>query len=151
LNAIVIAYLGVQAGRALVFHKQNKSLHLMLWISWAFLSFVGYAITSLWIPVNKNLWTTSYTLLTSSSAFLLQAFFYYTVDVKGWWSGSPFSYLGKNSLLIYICHVLFSKMLPVYFVEAHTHLSQMLMNLWGSIVWTLFAIYLYSINTFLNL
>jgi heparan-alpha-glucosaminide N-acetyltransferase len=150
-NAIVLTYTGVQAGRALIFHKDNKPRHLIIWISWSFICLFGYAVANQWAPVNKNLWTFSFTLITSSSSFFLLALFYYIIDVKMWWSGRPFTFLGKNSLLIYICHVLFSKMLPIYFVASHTHLSQLLMNIWGSIWWTLVSIYLYLNRRFVNL
>lgn len=52
------------------------------------------------IPINKNLWSLSYVLVTSSIAFLLLTILYVLIDVLAWWSGAPFRYAGKNSSLL---------------------------------------------------
>jgi predicted acyltransferase len=57
---------------------------------------------SLWFPINKNLWTSSYVLFTAGFALALLAFCYWTVDVRGWkkWA-QPFVWYGVNPLAIY--------------------------------------------------
>ena len=50
------------------------------------------------IPVNKNLWSLSYVLATTGTAFALMAVVYVVVDVKEWWSGAPFYQAGECSV-----------------------------------------------------
>jgi heparan-alpha-glucosaminide N-acetyltransferase len=155
-NSVILTYLGVQAGRAIIFYK--SSVHrLALWFVWSLVTIIIYfSLTQFdtnngFIPVNKNLWTFTYTLVTASSSFLIMVILYFIVDVKSLWNGNPFSFLGMNSILIYVCHAFFATTLPCQWVVSNTHLAQMLMDLWGSIFWTLVAIYLYAKNTFINL
>jgi heparan-alpha-glucosaminide N-acetyltransferase len=157
LNSIVLTYLGVRAGRIIIFDKNNKLNHIFHWLSWSLFCLVLFALlTGLdtengLIPVNKNLWTLTYTLITASSSFFMLSLFYYVIDVKQLWTGNPFYYLGTNSILIYICHCLFNKTLPCQFIVSNTHFSQVIMHLWGSIFWTLISFYLYIKNLIFNL
>ena len=155
LNSIALACLGSQAGRLIIFKDDRKKM-----ISWSILGSIYFllfaAITKFdlnesMIPVNKNLWTTSYILLTGASGFYLLVVFYYLIDVKKMWSGAPFVQLGQNSILIYICHVVFSNSFPAQWIASNTHLSQLFMDLWGSIFWTIVSIYLYKKKIFFSL
>lgn len=47
------------------------------------------------IPINKNLWSLSFVLVTSSIAFILLTALYVFIDVLAWWSGAPFRYAGN--------------------------------------------------------
>jgi predicted acyltransferase len=55
-------------------------------------------------PLNKNLWTSSFVLWTCGWGSLLLAFFYWTIDVRGWARGfgAFFAVIGMNSVLIYM-------------------------------------------------
>ncbi len=57
---------------------------------------------SVWLPINKNLWTGSYVLFTAGFALAVLAFCYWAVDVRGWrkWA-QPFVWYGVNPLAIY--------------------------------------------------
>jgi predicted acyltransferase len=63
-------------------------------------------------PINKNLWTSSYVLLTSGLSMLLLGFAYVAVDVRGsrWWT-PPFLAFGANSIFAYLCSELFPTIL----------------------------------------
>ena len=149
LNSILLTYIGCRAGRVFIIDSNNKFKHIFSWLFYSLLClFVFYLLTNFdlengLIPVNKNLWTLTYTLITGSSSFILQAIFYYLIDVKQLWTGNPFSYLGSNSILIYICHCLFNKTMPIQWLVSNTHFAQVLMHLWGAIFWTLFSIYFF--------
>ena len=65
------------------------------------------AVGGLWsfvFPLNKNLWTSSFVLWTCGWGSLLLAFFYWTIDVRGWLRafGAFFAVIGMNSVLIYL-------------------------------------------------
>ena len=54
-------------------------------------------------PINKNMWTSSFTLYAGGWSMLLFAVFYGIIDVAGYkaWC-KPFVWIGSNSILIYI-------------------------------------------------
>jgi predicted acyltransferase len=61
-------------------------------------------VWGIWLPINKNLWTSSYVLLTAGCAMVCLAICYRAVDVKlhrGWWSG-PLLIFGTNAIAAYV-------------------------------------------------
>ncbi|KAJ4441630.1 hypothetical protein ANN_11488, partial [Periplaneta americana] len=101
LLSVFQVFLGVQAGTTLSFHREWKD-RVIRWIAWGTAS--GAAGTLLcfaskeegWIPVNKNLWSLSFVLVTTCFAFYLLSACYLLIDVKRWWNGSPFFYPGQK-------------------------------------------------------
>lgn len=60
-------------------------------------------IWSHWLPLNKNLWSSSFTCLTAGLSFLLFALFFYIIDVRGIRRGTLFfQVIGLNSITIYL-------------------------------------------------
>lgn len=60
-------------------------------------------IWNLDFPINKNLWTSSFVLLTGGISMLLLSVFYYIIDVRQYKSWAFFlKVIGMNSILIYI-------------------------------------------------
>lgn len=67
---------------------------------------------SLWFPLNKALWTSSFVLFTGGWAALCLGACYWAVDVRGWRRGTePFEALGANAILAYVGHLLVLKFL----------------------------------------
>ncbi|MES1160750.1 MAG: DUF5009 domain-containing protein, partial [Bacteroidota bacterium] len=67
---------------------------------------ISLALALLWnldFPFNKNLWSSSFVLLTGGLSLLLLSLFYYVIDVLGCrrWTFF-FRVIGMNSILIYI-------------------------------------------------
>lgn len=64
---------------------------------------------SVWFPVNKPLWSSSFVLWTCGLATMLWALFYYMVDVRGWsrWGGF-FKVFGVNAITCYVASQLLS-------------------------------------------
>ena len=58
-------------------------------------------------PINKNLWTSSYTVLMSGLAAVCLAICLWIVDVKGWkgWA-RPFEWLGVNAIALFVLSTL---------------------------------------------
>nr|CAD7418822.1 unnamed protein product [Timema cristinae] len=102
LLSIFQVFLGVQAGTILGFHREWRD-RIYRWLTWGSLAGVIGAILCLaskdngWIPVNKNLWSLSFVMVTSCFAFFLLSALYYAIDVRQWWSGAPFYYPGKDT------------------------------------------------------
>ncbi|MBE0346583.1 hypothetical protein PPEP_a3843 [Pseudoalteromonas peptidolytica F12-50-A1] len=104
LPAIVNAIAGVFAGRAIAnAHTQGE------WKTVAILAGSGIVALALgWIwgmqfPVNKELWTSSFVLVTVGWSAILLAVFYAVVDILNFqrWA-YPFVIIGANSIIIYL-------------------------------------------------
>jgi predicted acyltransferase len=67
---------------------------------------LGMALGSAWgwvFPINKNLWTSSYVVLTAGAASLVLAVCLWMIDVQGWrrWARPLVTY-GLNPMIAYI-------------------------------------------------
>ena len=107
LPATVNVLFGALAGSWLLSALSEKEKIKKLLI--AGLIFVAVALLwSLVLPVNKYLWTGSYTLLTVGISFLLLLLFFWIIDVKGYrkWA-FPFIVIGLNPITIYVVQGIF--------------------------------------------
>jgi predicted acyltransferase len=67
-----------------------------------------------WLPINKNLWTSSYALFTSGLAFWALAACYWLADVVGWRRGlKPFEVFGVNAIAAYVLSGLLARMVTL--------------------------------------
>jgi len=147
LTSIATCFFGVQAGRILLMFNTPDS-KLRRWAFW------GTAICSVgviftegkiddgWIPINKNLWSVSFTFVTGGAGFIVFLIFYVIVDFIGMWSGAPFSFVGRNSILIYIGQQTLRNYFPFMFFTAQSHSSHALLmtsNSIGVISWIIIA------------
>jgi predicted acyltransferase len=68
-----------------------------------------------WLPINKNLWTSSYVLLTGGAASFVLAACLYIIDVRGWrrWA-HPFVVLGMNAIALFVVSGLIGKAFVVW-------------------------------------
>lgn len=64
---------------------------------------IGALVWNVDFPINKNLWSSSFVLLTGGLSLLLLSVFYFIIDVKGYkrWT-LFFRVIGMNSILIYM-------------------------------------------------
>ncbi|KAK9881463.1 hypothetical protein WA026_016348 [Henosepilachna vigintioctopunctata] len=160
LNSIFHTFIGVQAGVILLVHREH-SWRIIHWLSWAALTGIaggclcGFSIEDGLIPVNKNLWSLSFVLVTSSISFALLTFCYVLIDMKKWWGGEPFFYAGMNSILMYIGHEITSNRFPFAWkindYDTQTHFLYFFENVTATILWNLIAYYLYKIKYFFTI
>ena len=104
------------------------------------------------MPINKNLWTTSFALVTAGGGLIGLTVCYVLVDVTKIWSGAPLRYMGMNSILLYVGHDLLGTFFPFSYKTqstSHSHLLQM--HCIGVTSWILIAIYLYHKKFFLKI
>ena len=67
------------------------------------------ALWSIWFPVIKMLWTSTFVLAAAAYSLGLFAIFYYCIDVRGWTKGILFlQVIGMNSITIYLAQRIFS-------------------------------------------
>jgi predicted acyltransferase len=103
LPAIGTCMFGVFAGRLL----RAESFPMPTKTAWLFLG--GWAATLLglvmntWLPINKNLWTSSYAVFIAGLSATSFAAIYWIVDVQGWrrWS-RPFAIYGLNAIAVFV-------------------------------------------------
>lgn len=106
ITGVCTVLMGIFAG---IFLK-NKKYSQYSKVKWlALAGIISIVLGMLWnydFPFNKNLWSSSFVLLTGGISSLLLALFYYIIDVKGWqrWS-FPFRVIGMNSILAYMTPV----------------------------------------------
>lgn len=79
-------------------------------------SLAGAMILSIWIPINKSLWSASYVFYTAGWAMVVLAFLIYFIDVKGIEKPFfPFKALGMNPLAIFVFSGLLAISLSCFF------------------------------------
>lgn len=97
---------GVIAGYFLKNHPM-KAIKKVIWFGIIGTGMILLAL--LWnldFPINKNLWSSSFTLLTGGISLLAFALFYYIIDVKGVYKWSFFfRVIGMNSIFAYVSAV----------------------------------------------
>ncbi len=144
LTGILLCYLGVQAGHCFV-HSTRVRRVCAHWLMWSIicgcfglgLSYGGQSDS--WIPINKNLWSLTFVFTLASLAFMILTILYLLVDVRQWFTGAPFVWLGMNSIAIYMCHGLFAASFPVQIQVNNTHAKQLAVHLYGAFFWSLVA------------
>ncbi len=100
IPAVATCLLGVFAGEAIRGKQPRQVVHVLL--MGAAIGLTLGKLWAYWFPINKNLWTSSYTIFTAGFAMAVLAACSYLTDVRGWkkWA-RPFVWLGVNPLAIY--------------------------------------------------
>lgn len=102
IPAIATALFGALAGRFLVSARSPATKVMQLAFAGAALIALG-AAWGLVFPLNKNLWTSSFSVWCAGWSALLLAIFYLVIDVAGWRRGALFfEVIGANAILIYV-------------------------------------------------
>lgn len=99
--------LGVLAGEMLLFGQTPKVKCVTLYGYGAGLLVAGL-VWSVWLPIIKLLWTSSFVLVAGGISCLMMATFYLIIDVLGYrrWV-FPFTVIGMNALAVYMATILF--------------------------------------------
>lgn len=82
---------------------------------------LGY-FWSLWFPLNKNMWTSSYVLVAAGYSLALLTLCYWAIELQGWRKGWTWPWLvfGSNAIVAYMFSELFDSFLNVLAVPAGT-------------------------------
>jgi predicted acyltransferase len=91
---------------------------------------LGY-FWSIWFPINKKMWTSSYTLVAAGWSLAAFAVFYWAIEQKGWFRQGrskaviwPWLVFGSNAITAY----LISELLPGVLENIHFHWNGLRMN-----------------------
>ena len=113
----ILGYLSAERLRAVEKAENGHETAATLFAAgWALI--LGGLFWSIWFPINKNLWTSSYVLFTAGAALQFLAFLYWVVDVKKWrgWT-YPALVFGRNAIAVFVLSGLVAKSLILYKVE----------------------------------
>ncbi len=159
LPAIVSALFGMFTGEFLLRKRLSLSggrIALYIALAAAAITLIGI-VWSYWMPINKKLWSSSFTCVVTGYSLGLFALFYYLIDVRGWkrW---PFFFrvVGLNSITIYMAQriVGFGGIANFFFGGAASHcpeaIARVINNAGYVAVCWLFLYFLYRKNTFLK-
>jgi predicted acyltransferase len=118
LPAIATALIGVIAGLWIRSQASRERKLNVLALAGVALVAAGQAWHAVF-PINKQLWTSSYVLLTAGAAAILLAACMYLIDVRGFraWS-RPFVILGQNAITLFVVSGLIAKLLIIIQVPA---------------------------------
>ena len=112
LPAIAQGLIGVAAGEWLKARGREPRAVGALALAGAVLAALGL-VWSLAFPVIKDLWSSSYVLLSSGLALIALGGLYSAMDLKGWrlWGAGFFAVFGVNAIAAYVLHMLASGVL----------------------------------------
>lgn len=103
LPAIASSLIGAVTGDYLRQSAQDKTEKS----AWMFVFGSGLlllgAVLDMWMPINKSLWTVSYTLFMAGWALCIFGIFYFLIDAKGvkrW--AQPFVVYGMNAIFVFV-------------------------------------------------
>ncbi len=103
IPAIVTALLGMFTGRYVKDSNDSGEKKTVKMLVAAAVLAVITIIWSIWFPIIKSLWTSTFVLAAASYSLVMFAIFYYLIDVKGWRKGVLFfQVIGMNSITIYM-------------------------------------------------
>lgn len=102
LPAIATALFGLLAGQLLQWRREIAAR-----TSWMFviggLLFLSAEICNYWMPINKKLWSISFSLLMAGLDFMVYAAVLWIIDGEGYRRFTkPFSVIGMNAIVVYM-------------------------------------------------
>ncbi|HYG98401.1 MAG TPA: heparan-alpha-glucosaminide N-acetyltransferase domain-containing protein [Terriglobales bacterium] len=110
--AIGTVLLGVLTGEWLR-SKATPTRKAIGMFAWGAAGLLAGKLFDVWMPINKNLWTSSFVLFTAGFALIVLAACYWLIDVRGWrgkWT-EPFLVFGTNAIVAYTLASLTAKII----------------------------------------
>ncbi|XP_075972706.1 heparan-alpha-glucosaminide N-acetyltransferase isoform X2 [Anticarsia gemmatalis] len=146
LTSAVQALLGVQAGATVLLQRSHKA-RISRWLAWALVFALAGALLAGFsrehgvVPINKNLWSMSFVLVTSACCLILLCFCYTLTDAWRIWGGGPFRAPGLNAIALYIGHSICAHLFPFHWKVPfmRTHTLRLVEAVWGTALWVIIA------------
>jgi predicted acyltransferase len=113
LGAIATTLCGVLCGQWLRSSRTSEEKTTWMFVIGNFLLLLG-AICDIWMPINKNMWTSSYVVFMAGWALVCLAMFYWLIDVKGHtkWA-QPFVHYGMNAIAVFVLSGVVGRLLGI--------------------------------------
>jgi predicted acyltransferase len=122
IPAIATVLFGILSGQLLRSRQSAAEKTAWLFVGGNFLLLAG-VIMNYWLPINKKLWTSTYSVFMAGMAMNIFAICYWLVDVKGrkTWA-KPFAVYGMNAITVFVLTGLLgriSTLVPAGTVNGH--------------------------------
>ena len=105
ISAATITLMGAVTGTLIINDKQPQIRKILIMIALGVLLIGLSLIWNIWYPINKEIWSSSFNLLTIGLSLIFMAVFYFIIDVKAYTKWSfPFILIGLNPITIYMAH-----------------------------------------------
>ena len=110
--AIATCLFGIMTGHLIRSKQTSETKTAWLFAGGNLLLFAG-VMMDVWLPINKKLWTSSYSVFMAGMAMNCFAVCYWLVDVQGWrkWA-KPFAIYGMNAIAVFMMAGLLGRILP---------------------------------------
>lgn len=115
LPAVATTLLGAITGDYLRKSEKNKIEKSAWMFVYGALFLLAGAFLDMWMPINKSLWTVSYTIFMAGWALCVFGIFYFLIDAKGiskW--AKPFTVYGMNAIFVFVLSGIVGKMLVLW-------------------------------------
>lgn len=120
--AIASGLFGVIMGRLVLQYKQQLPYLVMLLFVLGFSSFLLGCLWSLWFPLIKQIWSSSFVLVTSGMASMVLALLIWYTDIQQYRKFTHISLVfGANAIVAYVLHVALEKLLAVPLFGSSVH------------------------------
>jgi len=111
LPAIATCLFGILTGHLLRAKRSQSEKTAWLMVIGALLMWVG-ELMDLWLPINKSIWTSSYTVFMAGLAMICFGVYYWLVDVKGCRTfAKPFAIYGMNAITVFVLSGLLGRLM----------------------------------------
>ncbi len=113
LPAIATTLFGVLAGHLLRIRRTPAEKTAWLFVCGSVLLVSG-SVLAWWMPINKSLWTSSYSVFMAGLAMQAFAFCYWLVNVQQWKRfAQPFVMFGMNAIVLYFFSGMLARMMSI--------------------------------------
>ena len=110
LPAIATTLFGVLTGHLLRSPRSKDDKVILMFVAGDVLLFAGMVMDN-WLPINKNMWTSSYAVFMAGLAMNILGLLYWIIDTKGYvrWA-KPFAIYGLNAITMFVLAGLFGRL-----------------------------------------
>jgi predicted acyltransferase len=116
LPSIATALFGIMAGHILKLKRDLSERTTWLYLTGSILIALGL-ICDIWLPINKKLWTSSFTLFMAGMDFVIFAGFVWLIDGRGYRRyARPLAIMGMNAIAVYLASELLEEALSLIHV-----------------------------------
>ncbi|HET8547381.1 MAG TPA: heparan-alpha-glucosaminide N-acetyltransferase domain-containing protein [Bryobacteraceae bacterium] len=162
LPSIATVLFGVLCGMLLRARLTEPERTAWMFLAGNLLIFAGLMLST-WMPINKKIWTTPFSVFMAGLAFVVFAAWYWLIEVQGWRRGTrALMIYGMNAIAVYVFAGVLSRLLSmtgagawlwttVYAPLAPAKLASLLFAITFVLVCYSFAWMLYKRNWFVRL
>ncbi|MBU3145493.1 acyltransferase family protein [Clostridium sp. CF012] len=131
LPAMASALLGAVTGQILTYPTNKKIYKFLSVFTFGIITLALAYLANNWFPFNKNLWSSSFVLLTAGICFLSVSLLYFIMDIIKYDSlFKPFVALGSSAIFVYLVSEVIRKTLWVIPIVDSITKKPLTLNVW---------------------